>query len=93
MSDSRLPTEKITESVVSGTDGEIRSVGSFSKKPFRELFSRDELWHYGIAAAVYIVLGVLLRDIVLNWIIGPLFVVAWMWWVPPMVDKWMEGWL
>ena len=60
------------------------------KKPFRELFSRDELLHYGIAALIYIGLGVLFQDVVLNWIVGPLFIVAWMWFMPPLVKKWRE---
>ena len=62
--------------------------GRPSKEPFRKLFSRDELWHYGIAAVVYITLGVILQDLVLNFVVGPLFIVAWMWWVPPLVEKW-----
>jgi hypothetical protein len=59
-----------------------------AKRPFRELFSRNELWHYGIAAAVYIILGVLLRGAVLNFVVGPLFIVVWMWQVAPLIDKW-----
>jgi hypothetical protein len=64
------------------------SSGKLPKKPFRKLFSREELWHYGIAAVVYISLGLLFQNAVLNWIVGPLFIVMWMWWVPPLVDKW-----
>jgi hypothetical protein len=56
-------------------------------KPFRELFSRDELCYYGIAAVVYIILGLLFQGLVLNWVAGPLFIVAWMWWVPPFIEK------
>lgn len=58
------------------------------KKRFRELFSRDELWYYGIAAVIYIALGILLTNLVLNWIVGPLFIVLWIWFVPPLVDRW-----
>ncbi len=59
-----------------------------AKKPFRELFSRAELWHYGIAALIYIGLGVLLLNWMLNWIVGPLFIVLWIWFVPVLLDKW-----
>ncbi|MBM4462734.1 MAG: hypothetical protein FJ012_05275 [Chloroflexi bacterium] len=58
------------------------------KKPFRELFSRNELWHYGTAALVYIGLGLLLRGAVLNFVVGPLFIVVWMWQVAPLIDRW-----
>jgi hypothetical protein len=58
------------------------------KKPFRKLFSLEELWHYGIAAVVYISLGLLFQDAVLNFAVGPLFIVLWMWWVPPLINKW-----
>ena len=59
-----------------------------AKKPLRKLFSREELWYYGIAAAIYIGLGLLLQSAVLNFIVGPLFIVAWMWLIPPLVKKW-----
>ncbi len=41
-----------------------------------------------MAAVVYIGLGVLLKDKVLNWVVGPAFIVMWMWWVPRLVDRW-----
>jgi fucose permease len=58
------------------------------KKTFSELFSHKELWHYGIAALVYISLGVLFQNWVLNFVVGPLFIVVWMWRVAPLIDKW-----
>ncbi len=67
---------------------ETESSGKPSKKPFRKLFNRDELWHYGIAAVVYIILGLLFQNAVLNFVVGPLFIVMWMWLVPPLVAKW-----
>ena len=91
MSDARTPDNATTASAVSGTGRRIGGLDTPLKKPFRELFGRDELWYYGSAAAVYIVLGVLVQEVVLNWIVGPLFIVLWMWWIPPLVDKWM-GW-
>lgn len=72
----------------SGSAVEIDSSSKPLKKPVRKLFSRGELCHYGVAAVVYIILGVLLQGAVLNWIVGPLFIVVWMWWVPPLVEKW-----
>lgn len=90
MPDSHSSTNKITESFDSGTDSEMFLPGSIQKKPFRELFSRDELWYYGIAAVAYVILGVIFKNTVLNCSVGPLFIVLWMWWVPPLVEKWME---
>jgi len=75
-------------STQSGSAIEPGRSGKPPKKPFRKLFSRDELWHYGIAAVVYIILGLLFQEAVLNFVVGPLFIVLWMWWVPPLVDKW-----
>ena len=67
---------------------EVNQQGKPLRKPFRKLFSRSELWHYGIAAAIYIVMGLFLGNAVLNFTVGPLFMVAWMWCIPPLVDKW-----
>ncbi len=61
--------------------------GKPPKKSFRQLFSRDELVYYGVAAVVYIILGLLVQELILNWVVGPLFIVAWMWWVPPFIEK------
>lgn len=58
------------------------------KKSFRELFAKDELAYYAVAALVYIALGVLLTDIVLNFVVGPLFFIGWMWIVPPAWQRW-----
>lgn len=58
------------------------------KQPFWKLFSRDEVLLYGYGALVYVLLGVLITDIVLNWIIGPLFIIVWVWQVPPLIDRW-----
>jgi len=62
--------------------------GKPKKKSFQELFSRNELWHYGTAAVVYIVLGVLFQNAVLNFAVGPLFIVVWMWRIAPLIDRW-----
>lgn len=58
------------------------------KKSFRELFAKDELVYYGVAMLVYIALGVLLTDIVLNFVVGPLFFIGWIWVVPPAWQRW-----
>jgi hypothetical protein len=58
------------------------------RRPFREMFTRDEIVLYGYGALTYIVLGVFVTDLILNWIIGPLYLVLWVWWVPPLVDRW-----
>ena len=84
------PPEGTSESAVSGTGRKVGALGAPPKRPFRELFSRDELWHYGSAAAIYIILGILFQELVLNWIVGPLFIVLWMWWAPPLVEKWRK---
>jgi len=74
------------------TSGDLKAKPMPAVKPpgksFRKLFRRDELLHYGIAAVIYITLGVLFQGIILNWIVGPLFIVGWMWLVPPLVEKW-----
>jgi len=74
----------------SGSDVQPDKSGKTSKKPFSKLFSRDELLHYGIAALVYIGLGVLLKGIVLNFVVGPAFIVLWIWFVPILLDKWKD---
>lgn len=71
----------------SGPEGTTKSL---KEKSFVELFDRDELVYYGVAAVLYILLGLFLRDIVLNWIIGPAFITLWMWQVPAQVEKWKE---
>ncbi len=55
---------------------------------FRELFPRDELVLYGTGTVVFIVLALLTHDVVLNWIIGPLFITVWAWYVPIGVERW-----
>jgi len=34
--------------------------------------------------------AVLTRDVVLNWIIGPLFITVWAWYVPVLRARWRE---
>ena len=83
-----VPVAVEPNSARGGSATETESPGKPPKKPFKKLFSRTELWHYGIASVAYISLGLLFQNAVLNWIVGPLFIVLWMWWVPPLVDKW-----
>lgn len=55
---------------------------------FRELFPADELRLYGLGTLVFIGLALLTHDVVLNWIIGPLFITVWAWYVPVLQQKW-----
>lgn len=55
---------------------------------FRELFPADELKLYAAGTVVFIVLALLTHDVVLNWIIGPLFITVWAWYVPVLLERW-----
>ncbi|HEX4901159.1 MAG TPA: hypothetical protein VFV42_00010 [Acidimicrobiales bacterium] len=57
---------------------------------FRELFPAAELKLYAAGTIVFIVLAVLTHDVVLNWIIGPLFITVWAWYVPVLQERWRE---
>lgn len=54
------------------------------KKSFRELFTVEELGYYGSAVIVYIVLGLIFTDSILNFVTGPLFFIGWIWVMPPL---------
>ena len=56
---------------------------------FRELFPAEEL-KLSAGTAVFVVLAVLTHDVVLNWIIGPLFITVWAWYVPVLLERWRE---
>lgn len=56
--------------------------------PFRELFPADELRLYATGTVVFCVLALFVRDVVLNWIIGPLFITVWAWYVPELQQRW-----
>lgn len=58
------------------------------KKSFKELFSRQEVIYYSVAVLVYIGLGLLLAELILNFVVGPLFFIGWMWVVPPVWERW-----
>lgn len=47
---------------------------------------RFELTLYVIAGTSYVVLG-MFHKFLLNWIIGPIWLVAWLWAVPALVDR------
>jgi uncharacterized membrane-anchored protein len=47
---------------------------------------RIELALYVLAAASYIGLGIF-HKFLLNWVIGPLWLVAWIWAAPAIVDR------
>jgi hypothetical protein len=55
---------------------------------FRELFPAEELKLYAAGTVVFIVLALLTHDYVLNWIIGPLFITVWAWYVPVLLERW-----
>jgi len=61
------------------------------KKRFSELYGKQELSYYAAAIVVYIVLGLLLTDKVLNFVVGPLFFIGWMWIVPPLWERWRSN--
>jgi len=79
---------KERDSASSESTVEFDKPKKLSKKSVRELFSLDELLYYGIAVLIFISLGVLLKRYVLNWIVGPGFIVLWIWLVPLLVEKW-----
>ena len=43
-------------------------------------------WHYVVAFVGYVVLGLLTRSVVLNWIVGPLFPLLVLYVVPRLVE-------
>ncbi len=55
---------------------------------FRELFPASELRLYASGTVVYVVLAVLTHDVVLNWIMGPLFITLWAWYIPLFQERW-----
>ena len=70
-----------------GSRREAKAESKLHDKSFRDLFGKEELIHYGVAVVVYILLGLWLRDKILNVGVGPLYFIAWMWIVPPLVDR------
>ena len=64
---------------------------SFQSKSFTELFPSSELTYYAVAAVVYIALGLVFTDRVLNFIVGPLFFIGWMWVVPLAWERWRRS--
>lgn len=51
---------------------------------------RIELILYLLAGASYVALGVF-HKFLLNWIIGPIWLVAWIWAVPALVERLRQG--
>jgi len=52
----------------------------------RPLRGREELVVYALAGVSYIVAGLAWKGL-LNWIVGPLWIVVWVWFVPPLLDR------
>jgi ACR3 family arsenite efflux pump ArsB len=49
-----------------------------------------EVTLYALAAITYVGLG-MFHKFLLNWIIGPVWLVAWVWLVPAVVDRFRRG--
>lgn len=52
----------------------------------RRLARGEEVVWYGLAAVSYVAAGILEKGL-LNWIVGPLWLVAFVWAGPPLVDR------
>ena len=65
---------------MTATPGERDHLGS------RRLTRREEIVWYILAAVTYITAGILVKGL-LNWIVGPLWLVAFIWAGPPLVDR------
>lgn len=50
---------------------------------------RFELGLYLVAGTTYVVLG-MFHKFLLNWIIGPIWLVAWVWAVPAVIDRFRQ---
>lgn len=48
----------------------------------------EETVLYAVAAVVYIVLGVFLKTVILNWVVGPLFPLLVVYLIPTWVRRW-----
>lgn len=48
----------------------------------------EEALLYAVAAVVYIVLGVFLKTVILNWVVGPLFPLLVVYLIPTWVRRW-----
>lgn len=69
----------------SGRIGLGRPVGATRSE--RELTGRESVWLHVAAVVTYVPLGVLLRTPLLNWIVGPMYLVLVVWLVPPLLDR------
>lgn len=53
----------------------------------RDLAGREAVWLHVAAVLTYVPLGVVVRTALLNWIVGPMYLVLFVWWVPPLLDR------
>jgi hypothetical protein len=54
----------------------------------QSLWARHEQFFlYAIAGVTYIILGVFLRTFVLNWVVGPLYLLLVVWIIPDWIRK------
>jgi len=51
---------------------------------------RLEVGLYIVAGAVYVLLG-MFHKWLLNWVVGPIWLVAWVWIVPVVADRFIRG--
>ena len=51
---------------------------------------RLEVGLYVVAGVVYVIVG-MFNKWLLNWVIGPIWLVAWVWAVPPILDRVRRG--
>lgn len=77
-----MPRTVLADAARFGLGRTVRTTGSE-----REIGGRESAYLHVAAVLTYIPLGIFLRTPILNWIVGPMYLVLFMWWVPPLVDR------
>lgn len=52
----------------------------------RQLTRREEITWYGLAAVTYVAAGIVEKGL-LNWIVGPIWLIAFVWFGPLIADR------